>query len=95
MGPDNSLPEPPPGIWGGSPPPSIDNELPVQPGTPEHPIVLPPGTIWPPVGDLGGKALVLVYVPYVGFRWVIIDTSLKPEHPIAPGGEPPPEPTPH
>jgi hypothetical protein len=86
---DNSLPPPPPGIWGGAPthpdqglpplPPSISNDLPVF-GSPEHPIAAPPGTIWPPLpvqppaGD--SKVLVIVWVPGAGYRYAVIDLSL-------------------
>ncbi len=61
-GPDNSLPEPPPGYWGGAAPPFIDNTLPppppgiwpppvgIWPPTPLPPnYPMPPGSIWPPV----------------------------------------------
>lgn len=46
-----ALPKPPPGIW---PPPVPEHPIvPIPPGeggTPENPIVLPPGMIWPPNG---------------------------------------------
>jgi len=42
---DNSLPEPPPGIW---PPPSIGN--PIVPIGPDNSLPVQPGTIWPSPG---------------------------------------------
>lgn len=56
-------------------------------GSPEHPIALPPGqppvTIWPPLPpDLGfgntGKVAVFVWIPGVGSRWAVVDTTVKP-----------------
>lgn len=62
---------------------------------------LPPGTIWPPLnpGDgVSGKVLLLVFVVGAGdghrggkFKWVVIDTSLTPTPPMAPGGTPTPK----
>ena len=47
-------------------------------GSPENPIVLPPG-IYPPlppgVGS-GGKIAVLVWVLGVGYRWAVVDTGV-------------------
>jgi hypothetical protein len=90
VGPDNTLPPLPPGIWGGEAPPHVDNTLPppVIAGTPEHPIALPPGTIWPPLPGVQGDLVILVYVPFVGYRWLVIDADLSPSHPIAPTPEP-------
>jgi hypothetical protein len=60
----------------------VDNTLPpVVTGTPEHPIALPPGTVWPPLGGVQGDVMILVYIPYVGFRWVVIDADSHPTHP--------------
>jgi hypothetical protein len=59
-------------------------------GSPEHPIALPPGTIWPPVAGVKGDLVLAVYVPFVGWRWIVIDTDLTPSHPIV---EPPAPPT--
>jgi hypothetical protein len=67
------------------------------PGTPEHPIALPPGTVWPPLdpsdGVAAGKVLLLAVVVGAGggqrvarARWIVVDTSLTPTPPIAPGG---------
>lgn len=83
------LPEPPPGIW---PPPTPSHPIvPLPPagggapGTPTQPIALPPGMIWPspgkpeqPIALPPQKFAVLVYVPGYGYKYVIVDPSLKP-----------------
>lgn len=80
------LPDPPPGIW---PPPSISHPIvPIPPpatGTPTPPIALPPGMIWPspgkpehPIAMPPAKFAVLVYIPGHGFKYVVVDPSLKP-----------------
>lgn len=99
------IPKPPVGIW---PPPTPEHPIqPVPPengggeggGTkpidpdarPEHPIY-EPGTVWPPPNAVG-KFVVLAWIPGQGWKYIVIDASLKPTHPIAPGGEEPhPEP---
>jgi hypothetical protein len=83
-------PSPPVGIWpppqpvfpahpiypGGGP----DNTLPVPPGSPSHPIVLPPGSVWPPLPpQVQGKILAFCWLVGIGYRWVVIDPSLKPD----------------
>lgn len=91
--PAHPLPEPPPSegsdgkpeVWppdhhvGHPLPPVIE----VPPG--EKPPQVP-GTIWPPVEGLKGDVVILVWVPFVGFRWIVIDTDVKP-------GVPTPNPT--
>lgn len=74
----------PPTVWPPQPPSAGGPSNPIViPGTPEHPIALPPGTVWPPLnpGDgVGGKALLLAWV--VGtdkYRWVVVD--VPPLHP--------------
>jgi hypothetical protein len=86
---DNTLPAPP----GSASPPVV-----LPPGFPVPPIVLPtppdmpPGMVSPPIalppGHGSGKALVLVYVPAMGWRWVVVDPQLQPSQPIAPVPEP-------
>lgn len=73
----------------GGPPPT---NKPIDPDArPEHPIWTP-GTIWPPPNAVG-KFIVLAWIPGQGWKYIVIDASLKPTHPIAPGGEEPhPEP---
>ena len=101
---DNSLPEPPPGIW---PPPShsrpivpiIDNTLPVAPGTiwpspgkPPRPDNTLPGQ--PPRVDNtlpSGKFWVVCGIPGVGWRYVCVDPSLTPGHPLPPTPTPEPK----
>lgn len=82
--PPGSIP-PPPGVV--MPPifyPPTIGGGPILPGTPEHPIAVPPGMIWPPPKppevwpQPPGKALVLVYIPGYGWKWVVLDTSLEP-----------------
>jgi hypothetical protein len=49
-------------------------------GDPSHPIALPPGMVWPPLPpSITGVILALIWVIGVGYRWVSIDTSLKPD----------------
>jgi hypothetical protein len=92
---DNTLPAPPAGIW--PPPGAPDNSLPPTAGQlpifPDSPGE--PGTVWPPLpvrpdNSLPGSAncLVICWIPGVGYRWVVVDLSLKVTHPIAPGPEP-------
>jgi hypothetical protein len=82
-----------PGIW---PPPGqislpiyLPPEIPGVPSppiyidaSPEHPITLPPNTIWPPLPpDSGGgteKRAVLVWVSGVGHRWFIYEPGATP-----------------
>lgn len=46
------------------------------PPTPTHPIALPPGHVYPPLPpSVTGKALCLVMVVGVGYRWVVLDAS--------------------
>jgi hypothetical protein len=46
---------------------------------------LPPGSVWPPLPpSVTGLIMALVWIVGVGYRWTVIDTSLKPTHPIAP-----------
>jgi hypothetical protein len=77
--PDQGLPGEPPAPDQGLPP-HVDHELPE---------VLPPGAVWPPLPpDIQGKILCFVWIVGIGYRWTVIDPSLTPEHPIAPGGTP-------
>ena len=83
-------------------PPAPDQGLPPAGSGehPEHPIVLPPGAVWPPLPpDIQGKIICFVWIVGVGYRWTVIDPSLvidntlpgggeHPAHPIAPGGRP-------
>jgi hypothetical protein len=68
------LPDPPPGIF---PPPSVANPIvPVPPTVNPQP---PPGEIWPPIdGAPSGKFWMVVYIPGLGFKYVLVDPSLKP-----------------
>ena len=92
---DNTLPAPPPGIW---PPPSFNHPwLPIPPDASTKP---PPGTVWPPLGeDLpDGEFWVVVGIPGVGWRYVVVDLTLRPDNSLPPGhvsGQPvPPRPSP-
>lgn len=105
--PGHPLPRPPgsvggpPGVGGGPARP----ERPVDPGygideggeggEVAPPIVLPPGTIWPPLPpDVHGKYLALVLIGGLpggpAYRYVVIDADAKPGHglPRPPGGRP-------
>lgn len=91
------LPRPP------RPPGTPDQGLPGEGEHPEvqPPMVLPPGSIWPPLPEgVHGKYLALVLIagtPGFAYRYVVIDADLKPGHPmpptpgqpLPPTGEPP------
>jgi hypothetical protein len=79
---DNSLPSHPggPGKPGGG-----------QPGGPDQglPGGLPPGSVWPPLPpEIGGKILAICWLVGIGYRWVVIDPSLKPGFPLPPTPQP-------
>jgi hypothetical protein len=62
------------------PPEGVVSNPIVIPGTPEHPITQPPGTIYPPLPPSStGKYAVLVWVFGVGARWFIVDTESIPQ----------------
>ena len=74
--PDGSRPvDPGYGISGEHP----DTGLPPVPGHPLPPIDPPPGTVWPPLPPSvpAGKALVLVFISGVGYRYAVVTI---PEH---------------
>jgi hypothetical protein len=54
-------------------------QLPIYPGTPSHPIAIPPGVVWPPLGPQvpQGKALAVIWIQGLGYRWTVIDTTLQ------------------
>jgi hypothetical protein len=60
-------------------PPEVDNSLP-----------MPPATIWPPLPPgigIAGKALILVWIVGVGYRWLVVaGTDIWP--PVPPEPEP-------
>ena len=92
---DNTLPVPPGTIW-PSPgrPPHIDAGLPVPPsGTlPARPPVRPDNTL--PGGGQIDNALpsqtfwMLCYAPSLGWKYVAVDPSLRPGHPLPPHAQP-------
>jgi hypothetical protein len=73
-----------------SPPPYPSVGLPpvIWPGVPVHlpapgepPITLPPGAVYPPlppVIDTERRLLVLVWIPRVGYRWVVLGGQGQP-----------------
>lgn len=99
------LPNPPPGIWPPLTPehpwlpiaPGGEPTHPIAPGGggggehPEHPIVLPPGSIWPPLPPgVSGKYLALVLIGGGGqgamYRYVVIDADQRPDNELPSGG---------
>jgi hypothetical protein len=104
--PDQGLPRPPhvwpkppmpPTVW--PPPAPVYPSHPIYPGgggtggsagTPDQGLPLPPGAVWPPLPGINGKVLCLVWVIGYGYRWTVIDPSLKPSHPLPgdPGNRP-------
>jgi hypothetical protein len=87
--PGNALPPLPPDLaHPGHPlplPPEISNGLPIRPALPDHDLP-PAGVIWPPLPPYvpQGKALALVAISGVGYRWTVIDTSLSAGWPSPP-----------
>lgn len=66
--PDNTLP-------GTGAPPEVDNTLPGTPPAPDNSLPMPPATIWPPLPPgtgVAGKALILIWVVGVGYRWLVV-----------------------
>jgi len=98
--PDHGLPSPP-NRWPMPPRPvRPDNSLPIAPVHPSFPIYLPgpdnelplpPGAVWPPLPPALGatELLCLVWIVGIGYRWTVIDTSLKPGMPLPPTTVPP------
>lgn len=88
--PGNALPPlPPDAAHPGNPivlPPELGT-LPIYPAAPGNDLPgVPPGVIWPPLPPNvpTGKALVLVAISGVGYRWTVIDTSLSAGYPLPP-----------
>jgi len=86
------------GIW---PVPPEGGALPGVPGQPLPPVDPPPGTVWPPLPPSipAGKAIALVAISGVGYRYVVITIPPAGERPGVPpaggvGGRPPQRPTP-
>jgi hypothetical protein len=87
--PDQGLPpsgnRPDQGLPGSQP--GVDNTLP-----------MPPATIWPPLPPgtgVAGKALILVWVVGVGYRWLVVGaTDIWPPQPVKPDHSLPPTPQP-
>lgn len=79
---DGKPPELPPAIWPG---------VPIHPETPDNSLPLPPGMVWPPLPpSVDGKAVVLVWIPTVGYRYVVVDVRNQPKPPMVdkPGASP-------
>jgi hypothetical protein len=80
-------PKPPIHVW--PPPQPVYPTHPIYPtDQPEHPIAMPPGSVWPPLPpSVTGKILCFVWIVGVGYRWTVIDPSLKPDIGL-PGDQP-------
>ena len=88
---------PPLGIWGGAPP-TVGYPLPVPPGTPAHPIVLPPlpPGIWGPTDPRPSHPIAMpkppedlpeggwAWSPVYGWVWVPFGGGGKPKPPSTP-----------
>jgi hypothetical protein len=93
----------PPHVWPLPPRPAApNNDLPVAPVYPTHPIYrpeapnndlpLPPGAVWPPLPPAldQGEYMVICWIPGIGYRWTVIDSNLKPDQgPVVPPARPP------
>lgn len=66
-----------------------DNALPPIEGVEPPPVDPPPGTVWPPLppGTPEGKAIALVAISGVGYRYVVITVSPPMVDNTLPGGE--------
>jgi hypothetical protein len=52
---------------------------------PEHPIAMPPGSVWPPLPPaIKGKILCFIWLVGIGYRWTVIDPSLSPGNDLPP-----------
>lgn len=105
--PGQGLPRPPT-VWPmpprpvdpsyGIPGPPLAPELPIYlpPPAPNQDLPLQPGEVWPPLPpSVTGQILCFIWIVGVGYRWIVIDADLHPEHPIIPpSGVPEPEPEP-
>ena len=95
--PDQGLPGRPPkpdqGLPGGP-----DNTLPGVPPSVDNSLPMPPATVWPPLPPgtgVAGKALILVWVVGVGYRWIVVGaTDIWPPQPVRPDQGLPPGPQP-
>lgn len=78
------------------PPLGPDKPQPTPPVDPGYGIPAPPGTIWPPLPPgtgIAGKALILIWVVGVGYRWLVVDGPDKwPPSKPPEGGKPEPGP---
>ena len=69
------LPAAPPPYPSVGLPPSVWPGVPVhKPAPGEPPIALPPGSVYPPLPEVIGNenVLALVWIPKVGYRWVVL-----------------------
>jgi translation initiation factor IF-2 len=74
------------------PPVPISPEHPIYlPGGPDNSLPLPPGAVWPPLPPAldDTELMCLVWIVGVGYRWTVIDTSLKPDNELPPTTVPP------
>lgn len=77
--PPIELPPLPPGMPPSTKPidPDASVEHPIFiPEEPSNPIQLPPGFVWPPFDPsdaIAGKALLLVWVPGTGMKWIVVE----------------------
>ena len=66
--PDSPVPEP------GVVPPegTLPTEPVLVPGTPARSVIYATGFIWPPIPYITTKCLSLVWMPGVGWRWIVL-----------------------
>jgi hypothetical protein len=84
-------PKPPVTVW--PPPQPVYPSHPIYPGGvgPDNSLPMPPGSVWPPLPPaIQGPILCFVWIVGVGYRWTVIDPSLKPDHEL-PGAQPHPD----
>ena len=89
--PDQGLPGSPGRPDQGLPPSGLHPDQGLPPGV-DNTLPMPPATIWPPLPPgtgVAGKALILVWVVGVGYRWVVVGgTDIWPPQPAPPTAQP-------
>jgi hypothetical protein len=87
-------PPAPPEVWPPNSGPPLLPTHPIDPGGgPDNELPLPPGSVWPPLPpSIQGPIMCLIWIVGVGYRWTVIDPSLKPDHELPGAGEHPSHP---
>jgi hypothetical protein len=80
------------GLPGGGRPARPDQGLPGEPPEVDNSLPMPPATVWPPLPPgtgIAGKALILIWVVGVGYRWLVVKgAEVWPPQPAPPTAQP-------